>query len=203
VARSKILITRLTVAAFVGDVWETLTDLAGYRHWNPFISAAAGALSVGDPPMADGAQAVDRPGQWWWHYDARDGSVVERYPVYSVHQHAMGPMALFDLLEAGGSDHRLEIAAGLGWLDHHPEVLEELVADRFALVWRKVGRREPGKAARAVGALTTSLRPGLHLPGLDRLLPATVVDHECRPYELGWLLYAWLPRPTDVVDLDA
>jgi hypothetical protein len=24
-----------------------------------------------------------------------------------------------------------------------------------------------------------------------------VVDHECRPYELGWLLYAWLPtRPT-------
>ena len=23
------------------------------------------------------------------------------------------------------------------------------------------------------------------------------VDHECRPYELGWLLYAWLPTPTD------
>ena len=29
-------------------------------------------------------------GQWWWHYDVRDGSVVEGFPVYSVHQHAMG-----------------------------------------------------------------------------------------------------------------
>ena len=44
---SKILITHLTVAASVEDVWETHTDLAGHRHWNPFITAAAGALSVG------------------------------------------------------------------------------------------------------------------------------------------------------------
>ena len=41
-------------------------------------------------------------GQWWWHYDARDGSVVERFPVYSVHQHAMAPMALFDLRRMRG-----------------------------------------------------------------------------------------------------
>ncbi|MFC4784717.1 hypothetical protein ACT8ZV_09595 [Nocardioides sp. MAHUQ-72] len=136
-------------------------------------------------------------GQWWWHYDARDGGIVERYPVYSVHQHAMAPMALLDLWEAGGSDHRAEVASGLAWLDHHPEVVEELVSDRFGLVWRKVGRREPPKAARGIGALTTALRPGLHAPGIDTLLPPSVVDHECRPYELGWLLYAWLPPRPD------
>jgi hypothetical protein len=132
-------------------------------------------------------------GQWWWHYDVRDGTVVERFPVYSVHQHAMAPMALFDLLEAGGDDRRSEIALGVSWLDAHPETVEELVSERWGLVWRKVGRREPGKAARAVNAATTSVRPGFHLPGLDRLLPPGRVDHECRPYELGWLLYAWLP----------
>ena len=44
-------------------------------------------------------------GQWWWHYDARTGGVVEGYPVYSVHQHAMAPTALFDL--ADGRRHRL------------------------------------------------------------------------------------------------
>ncbi len=65
-------------------------------------------------------------GQWWWHYDVRDGSVVEGYPVYSVHQHAMAPMALLDLAAADGDDHLLELTTGLEWLTTHPEVFEEL-----------------------------------------------------------------------------
>ncbi|MCL3817844.1 hypothetical protein [Aeromicrobium wangtongii] len=132
-------------------------------------------------------------GQWWWHYDARTGDVVERYPVYSVHQHAMAPMVLFDLVEAGGTDHTSEIVRGLRWLEDHPEVDEPLVADAVGLIWRKAGRREPAKAVRRLSAVTTAIRPGMHLPGLDRVFPASRVDHECRPYELGWLLYAWLP----------
>lgn len=130
-------------------------------------------------------------GQWWWHYDARTGDVVEGYPVYSVHQHAMGPMALLDLREAGGDDHLGAVERGLDWLDAHPEVLEDLVSERHALVWRKVGRREPAKAMRKIAAVTTALAPRLRLPGLARLMPPSVVDHECRPYELGWLVYAW------------
>jgi len=109
----------------------------------------------------------------------------------------MPPMVLMDLWEAGGHDHRAEVAAGLGWLDQHPEVREDLISDEDSLVWRKVGRREPRKAARALAAASTRLRPGWQLPGVDRLMPATVVDHECRPYELGWLLYAWHAPVTD------
>ena len=134
-------------------------------------------------------------GQWWWHYDARDGSVVERFPVYSVHQHAMAPMALFDLVECGGDDHTDEVLRGLDWLRTHPETFAELIDDEFGVVWRKVGRREPAKAARKLAAVTTSMRRGWHLPGVDRAMPATVVDRECRPYELGWLLYAWHCTP--------
>ena len=66
-------------------------------------------------------------GQWWWHYDVRDGSVVEGYPVYSVHQHAMAPMALLDLREAGGTDYLPAVAKGLNWLLSHPEVKDELI----------------------------------------------------------------------------
>lgn len=114
-------------------------------------------------------------GQWWWHYDARDGEVIEGFPVYSVHQHAMAPMALFDLLEAGGDKHVEEVALGVRWLETHPESVEELISERWGLVWRKIGRREPATA-----------------------LPPGKVDHECRPYELGWLLYAWGDeRPQD------
>jgi len=171
----------------------------------PLQALARAARLTGDAWMLDHANrtaaaicTVQGPaGQWWWHYDSRDGSVVERYPVYSVHQHAMAPMVLFDLWEAGGDDRRPEIVAGLGWLDSHPEVVEELVAERHGLVWRKVGRREPRKAARAVGAATTAVLPGRSVPGIDRVLPPVVVDHECRPYELGWLLYAWLAPTSD------
>jgi hypothetical protein len=45
---SKIITTHLTVNAYVVDVWETLTDLSGYRTWNPFITAAAGTFNVGE-----------------------------------------------------------------------------------------------------------------------------------------------------------
>ena len=44
----KIITTHLTVNASAEDVWQTLTDLAGYRTWNPFITAAAGTLAVGE-----------------------------------------------------------------------------------------------------------------------------------------------------------
>jgi hypothetical protein len=131
-------------------------------------------------------------GQWWWHYDVRTGQVVEGYPVYSVHQHAMGPMALFDLYEAGGADHRQAITSGLSWLTSHPEVNEALLDEASGVIWRKVGRREPRKAVRSIRSLSTAVSPTLRIRPLDKLFPPTVVDYECRPYELGWLLYAWL-----------
>ncbi len=130
-------------------------------------------------------------GQWWWHYDVRTGDVVEGYPVYSVHQHAMAPMALFELAEAGGDDHGNAIADGLSWLEHHPEPGGELLDERTGVIWRKIGRRERKKAVRSLRALSTSVSPRLHLGALDKLFPPGVIDHECRPYELGWLLYAW------------
>ena len=160
--------------------------------------ARLAALTGDDDALAGANRAAQRicalqgdAGQWWWHYDTRDGSVVEGYPVYSVHQHGMAPMALFDLIEAGGDDHTDEIVRGLDWLDRHPEVLDELVSDRRSQIWRKVGRREVAKSARKISAVTTSLRAGWHLRGLDAILPPNKIDHECRPYELGWLLYAW------------
>lgn len=131
-------------------------------------------------------------GQWWWHYDIRTGDLVEGYPVYSVHQHAMGPMVLFELLEAGGTDYRNNIVRGLKWFTERPEIDIDLISEEHGVVWRKVGRKEPTKAVRSISAVTTALKPGAHMPGLNRIFPPQEVDYECRPYELGWILYAWL-----------
>lgn len=177
--------------AHVGSFADQVYSTQGLARLS-VATGDASALSAAEA-CAERICALQGPeGQWWWHYDTRNGSVVEGYPVYSVHQHAMGPMALLDLLDAGGTNHMASIARGLSWLDRHPEVDAEIVSERHAVIWRKAARREPKKIVRAVSAVTTSIRPGLHLPLLDTLFPPGRVDYECRPYEFGWLLYAWL-----------
>jgi hypothetical protein len=105
----------------------------------------------------------------------------------------MAPMALLDLADAGGECHLAAICRGLRWLSQRPEASEQLVLDQPPVTWRKVARADPGKLVRGVRSASTRLKPGLRLTVLDRLFPPGPVDHECRPYELGWLLYAWLP----------
>lgn len=157
--------------------------------------------SSADPEALNTANAVARvicsaqgaAGQWWWHYDSRNGEVVEGYPVYSVHQHAMAPMALLDLAEAGGTDHLDGICRGLRWLAGPPETDEVLILDQPPITWRKVARGDPRKVVRGLQAASTRLRPGMRIPALDRVYQPGAVDRECRPYELGWLLLTWLP----------
>lgn len=153
------------------------------------------ALATADSVAAAICRAQGEAGQWWWHYDSRTGGVVEGYPVYSVHQHAMAPMALLDLAEAGGQDHVGAICRGLRWLARRPETGAEMVSDYPPVIWRKVARSDPGKAVRGVRAAATRLRQGTRLPGIDLVFRPGAVDHECRPYELGWLLHAWLAAP--------
>jgi hypothetical protein len=131
-------------------------------------------------------------GQWWWHYDRRTGDVIERYPVYAVHQDAMAPMALLAVENAAGVDLRSSIDMGLAWLAQAPELGGgSLVDDDADLIWRKVARREPAKLSRYLQAAASRLNPAMRTPGLDGLFPPGAVDYEDRPYHLGWVLHAW------------
>ena len=149
------------------------------------------ALAVADAVANKICAAQGEAGQWWWHYDSRNGSVVEGYPVYSVHQHAMAPMALMDLAEAGGTSYLQAITRGLQWLASPPETDENLIPGEPPITWRKVARKDPRKVVRGLRAVSTRIHPEWHLSLVDRVAPPGVVDHECRPYELGWLLMTW------------
>jgi hypothetical protein len=136
-------------------------------------------------------------GQWWWHYDARTGDVIEGYPVYTVHQHAMAPMALLDLSEAGGGDYDASIRLGLRWLLGPAELgagvlPDTMLRDDDGLTVRKVFRGDPKKIVRGLHGVTTGVRSGLRMPVIDRVYRPTALDRECRPYEFGWLYFAWL-----------
>jgi hypothetical protein len=130
-------------------------------------------------------------GQWWWHYDVRTGQVVERYPVYAVHQHAMAPMCLFALAKACGQDHSDSIRASICWLTHPAENTGSLIDTERHVVWRKVARREPRRLVRGLQAAAGCLRPSLRVPAVDLFFPPIAIDYETRPYEMGWILHAW------------
>lgn len=123
-------------------------------------------------------------GQWWWHYDAVTRRVLERYPVYSVHQDGMAPMALFALGEAVESDFGPWIFKGLQWIYGDNEVEEDLCDASAKMIWRSVYRKDYERHWDAALALLTAREDGE--PHTD-----LAVLRECRPYHLGWLLYAW------------
>jgi hypothetical protein len=126
-------------------------------------------------------------GEWCWHYDSVSSKVVSRYPVYSVHQHSMGPMMLFAAGEATGYDFSAAIYKGLAWISGNNELDRDFVEPSLGLVWRCIYLGS--KDAYADAALRFSrLRSGT--ADARRLR----VRYECRPYELGWLLYAFAGR---------
>lgn len=130
-------------------------------------------------------------GQWWWHYDAGSGEVVEKYPVYNVHQDGMGPMALFALAEASQGDFSESIYKGLAWIDGRNEMNIDLCDSSAGIIWRSIYRRRSGMAY--IAELWKVLRSGQAVDSMDDL----DITFECRPYELGWLMYAFAGRGND------
>ncbi|MBF9235685.1 hypothetical protein [Microvirga alba] len=125
-------------------------------------------------------------GQWWWHYNATRGTIAERYPVFSVHQHAMAPMALLTLQRAGGPNHRNAISRSYSWLNNN-ELGIDMVDPEAETIWRDIERDESS----AVSLLRKAqhLLSPKHLPENDNS-PSLKVNFETRPYEWAWCLYA-------------
>jgi hypothetical protein len=126
-------------------------------------------------------------GEWSWHYDSETGKVLSRYPVYSVHQHAMGPMMLLAAAEATGRDFSEAIYKGLSWISGSNELHRDFIEPSLRLVWRSIYLDSLDAyidAALRFSQLRTGCAPVRQLK----------VRYECRPYELGWLLYAFAGR---------
>lgn len=123
-------------------------------------------------------------GQWWWHYNSDRGTVVSTYPVYSVHQHAMGPMMLFAAMDASGVDFSANIYKGLEWIRNN-ELGIDMREMTAPLVWRAIAQTSAGKWKTRV---TATVNPGAAVKSKPGKLALVA---ECRPYELGWMLYAF------------
>ena len=128
-------------------------------------------------------------GQWWWHYDAPGGRVVDGYPVFSVHQHAMGPMTLFGVGEIIDRNFDEWIYKGLRWINSNNELSFNMEASSEGVIWRCIQRSRRSLARYLKAGFGHYSETVQH----DRVEDLQVL-FECRPYELGWLLYAFAKR---------
>jgi hypothetical protein len=172
---------------FATQIYSVLALATVARHG--LDARAAGAARA----AADRLLELQLPdGGWPWLYDADRGTVVERYEIYCVHQHAMAPMGLLELAEVTGDDrYTRAVARGLPWIWGHNELGRDMVEPEHHMVLRSVRRRRgPDRlwpAAKTVAALAG-------LPARGSTARATEVDPTDRPYSMGWILEAWSGR---------
>ena len=126
-------------------------------------------------------------GQWWWTYDVRRGAVAERFPVFSVHQAGMGPMALQQLERAGGPSLREPIARGLDWLDRKNELRTAFFDAKPGRIKRSIRRRGARRLLYHWNVLRSAVGMSPASGSLDGANGLEVLD-ECRSYEAGWAL---------------
>ncbi len=170
----------------------------------PTMALAALTAAGGDPCWLRAAErcaeriaSLQGPtGQWWWIYQCRRATPAVRYPVYTVHQDAMGPMLLLSTALASGQPRRFDTAIerSLQWFDHRDERPDaELLDDAGGMVWRAVQRDDPATTAALGLGSGELLRLGrVAWTGTEdrRGFHGGHVCPESRPYHHGWILLA-------------
>ncbi len=95
----------------------------------------------------------------------------------------MAPMALFEVSKITKQNYGRHIEKGLAWIYGSNELRQNMISKQHYLIWRCMWmgmRKRKVDLTRAV----LGIKPNLGDNKLDILC-------ECRPYHLGWLLYAF------------
>lgn len=203
---------RMARTQLVGPHRRTSTGLLlhrglGWRSRFPnFASQIYGLLALsrmarlGDPEtliaarsVADALLRLQRPdGGWPWIFDAIQGTIVEPYPLYSVHQDAMAPIGLFELYEAAGDDRYREAAArGIDWIYGGNDLDRPLLDPDRRMLYRSIRRTSPWDRI-ALYASTSAAFAGVSLDA--RWRTPLEINRTDRPYHLGWILEGWCGR---------
>jgi hypothetical protein len=160
-------------------------------------SGDASARALAERCLDEILHAQGPLGQWAWHYNVRTGAVVDRYPVYSVHQHGMGPMALQAVADVTGRSYDDALETSVAWVFGDNELRRSMIDTDSGVIWRSIRRRTAhGKLIHVFKLLSLVglQRVGNGLGTMVNTPRRFAVDLECRPYELGWLLFAFARR---------
>lgn len=122
-------------------------------------------------------------GEWFWHYNSKTGKVISKFPIYSVHQDAMAPMALFAVQRATGNNYEKYIYKGLDWIINQNLLNENIYMNNENIICRAI---QPSKTHRKFRATLShlGLSPNEDYNNLSIL-------KESWSYHFGWILFAF------------
>ena len=130
-------------------------------------------------------------GQWWFLYDKHGSRIVNRYPVFSVHQDGTAPASLLALGGVTGQSFHKSIYKGLSWITGANELGNDLRNLDGTMIWDSIG---PKRRTSKWWELARSFMRISGGPQPNNLR----IRYEARPDHFGWLLYAFgefgLPR---------
>jgi hypothetical protein len=163
-------------------IYALATFAHAFQIEEPIESALSCANSVRD--------LQGEMGQWWFRYDKRACRVVNRYPVRSMNQDGIAPMALLALGEVTGQSFDEPIFKGLSWIAGANELETDLRSSDQDFIWDSIGRRSRTEQHREAAFSFLGVTRDLQGKNLK-------ISYEARPDHFGWLLYALgkLPVP--------
>jgi len=132
-----------------------------------------------------------KKGQWWWHYNASDGSVIQKYPVFSVHQDSMAPFSLMALNDVSENDYNHYISLGISWLLNENELITNMINENKNFIRRGIKRKPFLSKIQKFATVASKFSPIFSLPeNFDQPRYLEVMNWE-HSYHLGWILYAY------------
>jgi hypothetical protein len=164
-------------------------NIADQLHAIYALATFARAFGI-EEPLADALNCANAiralqgdKGQWWFLYDKRSSRVVNHYPVFSIYQDGMVPMALLALAEATGQNFDDAICSGLSWVAGANELGIDLRDRQQGIIWDSIER---GSRISCFCENALNLMQGSGKSHVENLR----IRFEARPDHFGWLLYA-------------
>lgn len=124
-------------------------------------------------------------GEWKWQYDSVTGEIISHYPIHSVHQLALAPMALFSIQMASDTDFSKNIFSSLNWLAENHKLYNQIIDKNNNAIWNKVTPILNNKLS--------SLLYYLKINSLNKFRKLKV-DYVSSSYDFGWILYTFAGR---------
>ncbi|MCB0744772.1 MAG: hypothetical protein KDC67_12765, partial [Ignavibacteriae bacterium] len=118
-------------------------------------------------------------------YDSQTGKVVSYFPIHTVHQVALAPMALFAAQMASGNNYNKFILKGINWLTENEFLQNQLIDKSNNAIWNKITPVLNSKLYSFINLLGIELKPNI-----DKLK----INYESSSYDFGWILYTFAGR---------
>ncbi len=185
---------RRYIATFATQVYAAL---ALYQYGE--LAEDAAAIQAANACVEKLIAVQGELGEWPWFYSPDTEAVVDRYEVYSVHQHGMAPALLHHAVRHGVPGSRAAVVRGFEWIFGANEMGISMLLPGLQLIYRSqalrgLHARREMRVLRAVASAVT--RSGGRAAGAAALR----LTEEMRSYEFGWLLWSFGGR-TDYPEL--